>query len=357
MNTCYYIATPISPDNFAGTKARRDIETLAERRGMRSIRFLGSNSANRSLGKRLQLIWFGLRNWMHLRKVVESGALVLFQYPHYPLKSAVLARYMMRRIQNSKHVRFVALVHDLNSVRKTFGKAAQYSDTQFLRQFDMIVCHNEHMLSYLERQGFDPARLLPLGLFDYLAVERDAPSDERNPLSVNIAGNLCREKSAYLHELLSTEIGYRLYLYGAGLNAASDSAFVQYEGLVAAEALPGRLRGAFGLVWDGESMESCSGDYGAYLAINHPHKASLYLCAGVPVIIWSGAALAGYITQNGLGFCIDSLAEIGDKLKAIDIETYRRMRDRAKREGARIRGGYYFNHMMDCVENRYSENK
>lgn len=352
MNARYYIATPISPDNFAGTKARRDIETLAVRRGMQGIRFLGSSTADRSFGKRMQLIWLGLRNWLHLGRVVESSALVLFQYPHYPLKSAVLARYMMRRIQRKKQVRFVALIHDLNSARKSFGKAAQYSDAQFLRQFDLVVCHNEQMLAYLTQKGFDPARLLSLGVFDYLADEPDAPSETRDALSVNIAGNLSREKSAYLHELLATEIGYRLYLYGAGLDATINLASIHYEGFIPAETLPGRLQGAFGLVWDGSSTKTCSGAYGAYLAINHPHKASLYLCAGIPVIIWSGAALAEYIRQNGLGFCVEALAEIGDKLKALDIETYRQMRERAASEGARIRNGYYFDHVMDIVEKR-----
>ena len=350
MNQRYYIATPISPDNFAGTKARRDIETLAESRGMQCIEFRGSNTANRSFSKRIALFWLGLSNWIHLGKVVAPDALVLFQYPHYPLKSAVLSRLMMRRIQRKKRVRFVALVHDLNSIRKTFGKAAQYSDSQFLRQFDYVVCHNEHMLVYLQQQGFDPVRLFSLGVFDYLADEPVAQAEVTYTPSVTIAGNLSREKSAYLHELLSSDPGYLLYLYGAGLDATINHAFVQYEGFASAETLPGLLLGAFGLVWDGDCMDTCSGNYGAYLTINNPHKLSLYLCAGIPVIIWSGAALSGYITQNGLGFCVDALTEIGDKLKTIDAATYRQMRERAAHEGVRIRNGYYFNQVMDFVE-------
>lgn len=350
MKQYYYISTPISPDNFAGTKARSDIEALAEQRGMQRIVFRGSNTANRNLIERMRLVWHGVLNWVCLERTVSPNSLVLFQYPHYPMKSAVLARYMMQRIQQKKQVRFIALVHDLNSVRKTFGKAAVYSDAQFLRQFDCVICHNARMREYLIAQGFLADRLVSLGVFDYLTdAVTDLPDGGYTP-SVNIAGNLSREKSAYLYDLISSDLHYRIFLYGSGLNLPNGNAFVQHEGFAPAEALPGLLRGAFGLVWDGDSLATCSGDYGAYLAMNNPHKLSLYLCAGIPVIIWSGAALAAYITQNGLGFSVDSLHEIGAKLHSIDEQTYRSMRKNAAVESARIRGGYYFNQAVDQAE-------
>ncbi|HWQ98525.1 MAG TPA: glycosyltransferase [Clostridia bacterium] len=350
MKQRYYIATPITPDNFAGTKARRDIETLAERHAMRRIEFLGGTTANRSLIKRVQLLLLGIRNWLHLFRTVAPGSLVLFQYPHYPMKSAVLARHMMRIIQRTKQVTFAALVHDLNSVRKTFGKAAVYSDQRFLRAFDVVICHNERMREYLIHQGFDRDRLVPLGVFDYLA-EVCSPADEAvlTP-SVNIAGNLSREKSAYLQELLSSDPGFRVHLYGTGLDFAIDGSFVQYEGFAPPETLPCLLRGMIGLVWDGDRTDTCSGEYGAYLSINNPHKVSLYLCAGIPVIIWSGAALAGYIAQNGLGLCVDSLQEIAAKIAALSPEAYAHMRKNAAEEGARIRAGYYFDRALSQVE-------
>ena len=350
MKKRYYITVEISPDHLAGSKARRDIEALAERRGLQRVEFRGGATANRSFSKRVQLLLLGLRNWVHLQHTVEPHSLVLFQYPHYPMKSAVLARFMMRWIQWRKHVRFVALVHDLNSVRKTFGKAAIYSDSKFLRGFDFIICHNERMQHYLIQQGFDPSRLIPLGVFDYLADGDSPATDVALTHSVNIAGNLSREKSAYLQELLSNNAGYRVYLYGSGLDFPVDSAFVQYEGLAPAKSLPNLLRGAFGLVWDGERVDTCSGEYGAYLSINNPHKLSLYLCAGIPVIIWSGAALAAFVSLEGLGFCVDSLREIEEKLTAMDQETYDQLRRNAAKQGARIRSGFYFDQALKQVE-------
>ena len=61
------------------------------------------------------------------------------------------------------------------------------------------------------------------------------------------------------------------------------------------------LFGSFGLVWDGMSSETCKGSFGEYLRINNPHKTSLYLASGIPVIIWSKAALAEFIEKNKCG--------------------------------------------------------
>ncbi|NLI55328.1 MAG: hypothetical protein GX417_13595 [Clostridiales bacterium] len=350
MSAWYYIATPISPDNFAGTKARLDIEALCERRGMRRIEFAGSNTANRRLSQRILLVRLGLKNWIALKKNVAPSSLVLFQYPHYPMKSAVLARFMMRWIRRRKQVRFVALVHDLNAARETFGKAAQYSDSRFLPQFDYIVCHNERMCRYLAERGFDPARLIPLGMFDYLA-EGGMPVAANAPLaSINIAGNLSREKSAYLYTLAALPMRFQLYLYGAGLDADLTSDSVFYEGLLPAETLPQALRGAFGLVWDGDSIDTCSGLYGAYLAVNNPHKLSLYLSAGIPVIVWSGSAPADFVERGGLGLSVSSLRSLSDALDAVSKERYAVLRQNARLEGEKIRAGYYFHQAMDRLE-------
>jgi len=351
MTERYYIATPIAPGNFAGTKARQDIEALAERRGLRRIEFAGGSTADRRPIERVRLAWLGLRNWIRLERTVAPASLVLFQYPHYPMKSAMLARFMMRRIRRVKRVRFAALVHDLNSARKSFGRAARYSDARFLPQFDFVICHNERMRGALAARGIAPERLIPLGVFDYLC-EGGAPADAPYAPSVNVAGNLSREKSAYLYALLLTPRRYRVYLYGAGLDAAAGGESASYEGFAPPERLPRLLKGAFGLVWDGDSLDTCAGGFGVYLALNNPHKLSLSLSAGLPVVIWSGASLAPYVEEHGLGLCVGSLRELDAALEGVSAEDYRSMRQNAAREGEKIRGGYYFDRAMDVLERR-----
>ena len=58
------------------------------------------------------------------------------------------------------------------------------------------------------------------------------------------------------------------------------------------------MEGSFGLVWDGISVETCAGVYGEYLKVNNPHKTSLYLASGIPVIIWKEAAWLSLLNAN-----------------------------------------------------------
>ncbi|MBT3589086.1 MAG: hypothetical protein HN507_10605, partial [Flavobacteriaceae bacterium] len=78
----------------------------------------------------------------------------------------------------------------------------------------------------------------------------------------------------------------------------------------------------FGLVWDGVSTETCSGQYGAYLKYNNPHKTSLYLLSGLPVIVWDKAAIASFILDNNIGFSVSNLNELNDILKNIKYSDY-----------------------------------
>lgn len=73
-----------------------------------------------------------------------------------------------------------------------------------------------------------------------------------------------------------------------------------------------------------------SGTFGQYLKLNNPHKTSLYLASGIPVIIWKEAALASFIVENNLGFAVDKLSEINEKLSQISDEQYKIMANNVK---------------------------
>ena len=92
-------------------------------------------------------------------------------------------------------------------------------------------------------------------------------------------------------------------------------------------------------MWDGDSVETCSGAWGEYLKYNNPHKASLYLASGIPVIIWERAALANYILQNDVGITIRSLEDLDDVLSTISQNRYIQLRKNAIKQSEIIRSG------------------
>ncbi|MEA4998101.1 MAG: hypothetical protein VB087_01795 [Candidatus Limiplasma sp.] len=320
-------------------KARSDVEQLALKQGLEAFAMHAPQTAG---GNRLRQLWLMaacLLDWLRLWARVEKGAMVFCQYPMYPVKAGGLIRRMIRWIAGSKHIAFVALVHDLDSLRGIDGKGALANDQHLLPVFDLILCHNARMKAHLCAQGIAAEKLIELGLFDYVtSVPRTQVTCSA---SLNIAGNLSPEKCGYLYPLLDKP-PCMMHLYGKGLVAGVEHAQVVYHGMVPAEELPAQLQGAFGLVWDGDSAETCAGEFGLYLRYNNPHKASLYLAAGIPLIVWEDSALADQVRQGGYGLCIGSLLTLREVLEAVTPAQYAAMAGKARNIGEELREGRHF---------------
>ena len=129
-------------------------------------------------------------------------------------------------------------------------------------------------------------------------------------------------------------------LYGVGYEDQGEKN-IHYFGSFLPEELPGALRGSFGLVWDGESADTCTGVYGEYLKINNPHKTSLYLAAGHPVIVWSQSAMADFVRENQVGIAVDSLNEVKEAIDQVSGEEYELMCRRAEKLSQKLRAGAY----------------
>ena len=110
------------------------------------------------------------------------------------------------------------------------------------------------------------------------------------------------------------------------------------------------MEGAFGLVWDGSSIDTCAGNTGNYLRYNNPHKLSLYLAAGVPVIVWDQSAVADFVKRYGVGLCVSSLKELPHLLTTLPAAEYRNMTRRAAWLAEKVTSGAFLNRVMDEVE-------
>lgn len=111
-----------------------------------------------------------------------------------------------------------------------------------------------------------------------------------------------------------------------------------YNGSFDPDELIEHINGTYGLVWDGNSGYDCTGNYGCYLRYNNPHKASLYIAAGLPIVVWSKSALAELVKEKGLGVCIDSLRELS-ALPCPSSDLYITMKENVDMLGKQIREG------------------
>ena len=315
----------------AGSKARNDVETILDKLGFEPVDVVIPYKKVDTISGAVKTTFSNYRFWKQQLSGLGAGDRVLMQFP--PRSHSALFPRLIRALRK-RGVLVTFLIHDLETMRykdtselPLMKRMRIYlEETRLIRTADFIICHNDKMKGYLMSQGLSGSSLIPLGIFDYLTgfdpeagdVDRE-PDGERN--RVIIAGNLSPEKCVYL-----TDLGQEN---------------VTYMGSFLPDELVGELRGDFGLVWDGTSIETCSGNFGNYLRLNDPHKLSLYLTAGIPVVVWEEAAVADFVRKEHVGVAVASLTELKDKLAALTANDYEEMRQNALRISRLTRSGHY----------------
>lgn len=347
----YFVEISYKKRNTAGAKAPQDVIEICRARGMKPF-FMPAFPAQRGkLYRKLWLVTVLPLYWFRLWRRLTPDDSILFQFPMSGNRLAVTA---ISLIKKSKKCRFFVLIHDLESLRKGIQgivandpKRNEVAEGRLLKQFDKIICHNRDMKEYLAGTGIPFGKIECLEIFDYLCddfVQRE----RTDSTEIVIAGNLAGSKCGYIYKL--NGIGHTFHLYGPNFNPEAASENLRYQGSFPPEELPGKLSGKFGLVWDGPDIHSCSGNTGEYLRYNAPHKTSLYLAAGLPVIIWKEAAMARFVRQNQVGIVIEDLAMLDRTVSSVSPQEYQMYCDNAKKIGEQLRKGHFLNFALDrCV--------
>lgn len=349
----------------AAGKARDDADAILTRLGYQPLEIHEDEEA-RAHQNALQKVGSHVsfyQEWKHLCAPLVSGDVLVVQFParsHSILLSRLFADLKRRGVT------LVLVIHDLEILRA--GQRAELSgrekwrlnkeELEALRLSSRIIAHNDKMAARLVELGVPSSNIVVLGLFDYLMDDYDAARMGARHISadgpVAIAGNIRRDKAGYAYDLPAD---LRVNLYGPNYTGeaadmrqpSSEPAGqpVRYYGSFDPDDLPYRLEGSFGLVWDGPTAATCAGPYGEYLRINNPHKCSLYLASGLPVAIWSEAALADFVRENACGLAVESLDELKQSLEDLDEQGYEQMRRNAEAIGRRLRGGYYLTNALE----------
>lgn len=346
----YYIERKKKEENTAGPKAPQDINDISKKLGGRNIRFKDFPIEKNKVYQKMWLLTVGVKQWIDIYSKVNDSDVIVVQYPIYGFQ---LLNKFIPLIQKKKGAKFVVVIHDLETLRLGVGSQENAwfikVEKRLLQLFDKIVCHNNRMREYLVEQGFQKSNLISLEIFDYLT---ECVWADKNEEGITIAGNLSKDKSMYIYKLLEVNPEFKINLYGPNFSIDELPPNVEYFGSFPPTELPEKIQGKFGLVWDGDSIETCSGNTGNYLRYNNPHKTSLYLASGIPVIIWRGAAMAQFVKENNVGIIVDNILEIKEVLENISEENYAEIKKNVSKIGWKLRkGGYY----KDAIENVISQ--
>lgn len=336
----------------AGVKARDDIEILLLQKGFQPLEIEYNNRARINVKgvAKLTSHLAVCRIWKDGMKNLQQGDVLFVQFP-----VAAHSVFLSREFSSLKKrgVQIVLLIHDLDMLRQAKSQNSSLAnkirinleERQILKLSDKIIVHNDKMMDYMLKFGFRQEQLSVLEIFDYLIPDfeqREKKGKQKNE-AVIIAGTLKPHKAKYVYDL--PDKGH-FNLFGIGYEA-EEKENVTYFGSFLPDELPFALEGSVGLVWDGENGKTCTGSYGEYLRINNPHKTSLYIASGVPVVIWKEAALADFILKNGCGIAVSSLDEIRDVLDEMTEEQYENMLHQTEVVSEKLRAGYYFNTALE----------
>ena len=242
----------------------------------------------------------------------------------YPPKSHLLIQYpcINPRLLNIllplwKKFYLQTIIHDINSIRVN-GQLSTI-ENNVLSRFNEIIVHSNNMKDYLQHTLKNKnIQYKVIGCFPYIAE----PDSKPRFLSKNIcfAGNI--DKSLFMKFFIHENEDLNLYLYGALKDKKiEDNSKVFYKGIFYPNDIK-NLEGSWGLVWDGDSTKTCNGNWGTYLKIIAPHKFSLYILAGLPLIVWKGSAMAILVEEKQIGITINSLSEISDIIDQTTAEQY-----------------------------------
>ncbi len=244
----------------------------------------------------------------------------------------------------------IALIHDIVSIQGT-SNVDKRKEIDKLESFDYLIVHNKNMGNYIKNLGYK-GKLINLKLFDYLHDLNKKIVNNNYSNSISFAGNL--EKSKFLLHINKIS-NYKFYLYGLkGCMNFSNLKNIEYKGCLSSEEIVYNLEGDYGLVWDGETINSCTGVYGEYLKYNNPHKLSLYIAAGKPIITWKKAAIADFVLENEIGIVVDSLEE----LNSLNLsKNYEKMKNNILKLKKLIAEGFYLKSAINQILNENTEYK
>ncbi|WP_219223181.1 hypothetical protein [Pedobacter antarcticus] len=311
--------------NTAGSKATEDCASILSSIGFQEI----SVPVYLNQPYKLFNVFQAVTILFNLFLNVKGKSTLVIQYPLLGINKHL--RLIARGLK-LKGCKLVVLIHDVDSLRHSGNFTTLPGEIDRLNIFDYVISHNQFMTAKLKEAGLT-AKTVELDLFDYLADTGNSSVDQESVInkSIAFAGNL--GKSEFLKDL-GTVKNVNFELYGPGFDEHLSNDLIRWNGSFPPEKLPEIIQGGFGLIWDGNSVGECNGHMGEYLKYNNPHKASLYMVSGLPVIAPEHSAVGAFVRKNQLGFTVKSLHELENKINSISLDEYIQM----KKNVAGIRG-------------------
>jgi hypothetical protein len=275
--------------------------------------------------------------------LIQPGSIIAVQYPL--LSGNAFFKYFIK-MAHLRKAKVFCIIHDLDELRYNVSRPTS-KDVLRLNHYDYIITHNEVMTKWLLEKGLTRP-MIELEVFDYLSgQEGGLPVSNSSTIHNKIvfAGNLSKSDFIYSLERVPN---WFFNLYGSSFLLKRAQINVRWNGSLQSEEILEKLDGDFGLIWDGGLIDDLDNVFGNYLKYNNPHKLSLYLAAGLPVIAPKTSAVSEFISKHNIGILIDNLMDLNSL--SIDNARYSMFKNNVMSLQHGIKTGNYFSAAIKEVE-------
>lgn len=260
---------------------------------------------------------------------VLSDAIVISQVPGY---ASLKVEDQFVHGTHERGGKIIAFVHDAEFLRYPQTNPVQ-TWKEYLNSYDVVMVNTPEEKRRVAAAGVIRP-IIETGPWGY--IQPISPRDPQFSRTIHYAGNLVEWKSGFMANVPEK---LKIRLYGSrdgdadlGYTIAKS---VKRMGSFSQERLALALSNGFGLVWD----ENSKHQYTEYAMINMPHKLSLYLSLGLPVIAKKGSEVGNFVDANHLGIVVDDLADLVPIMNDMTEDSYRAMADGIKPMERLIRTG------------------
>lgn len=324
----YAIEEYVFNDYNASSKARKDVSYFVHQFGFKTL--IKNDKSQKRYGK----IAKAIKALQVFAKVftLNKNDVLFIQTSHLLLKPIL-------RIKKIRKFKVIYLIHDIfsllynteQSIREHHNEIKR--DINLLNGCDCVIAHNQFMIDRLRKLDCKTS-LVSLGIFDYAcSIPAKKRTWDKNNIEIAFAGNIT--KSQFLNQLDKNNPSFQVNVYGT---PQPHFQHLKYKGCVDADLLPNVIEGHFGLIWEGDYEANLENNYNQ---INNPHKLSMYIIAGLPIIALKDSAAGNFIENEKIGFTVTSLDQIYDKIESMNENQYMNMTNKCYRIRMKLINGDY----------------
>jgi glycosyltransferase involved in cell wall biosynthesis len=305
----------------------KNVAYSAQQLGFKEINFVGYPNLNNNPRRRANIL-------KSILGPIQPEDLVVIQFPLWT--NLNFQEEFIDYIKNISSVKIIALIHDIPTWMFNDGTDSYDRDTDFwlrqLRKFDSLIVANETTVKRLQMDHVN-VPMIPMHIWDYIY---SGPIKEKNYL----------KKIFYVGGRGIVDIDYKastpLFLYYKTVTVdVTMNPSVTWLGQEPSDEIISEIDGGFGLVVSDNLKEQSNMNFVHYTQFNNPTKLSLYIAAGIPVIVPDKTAHAKWVKEAGIGLVINNLNDVDDILSNISREDYQKMLVAIQPWQSAVRAGFF----------------